>query len=425
MFGKYGNCSKGLHGESSMSSAGLSWFGDADVDIDMDWHLVDDCDVGKILLSFDIKERNEFPSKSVLKKYMHFIAIRGNFEFKVDRSNADFYVLSCIADGCTWMVHASMISGRDIWVIRNYVYLHTCSRDVVSNEHRRASSQFVGELLKHDFSLGINERARPRDVMALMCGKHGLVYPAAVEHGICIQHLLRNLIGRFKGLKVDGLFYRCVKIYQPEDFEYFMRQMESVRPEIWQNVYEVGKYPVLSLVESCSSLLQRWFYERRNQADENHTHLTARADCRLRDMEAAARPMDVHPIDVNDDEFPCSHAVTASWKRKLEPAEFAYVYFRNSYRETYNSVVYPLGDKSSWNVLEDLLNAGVRAPNNRCFAGRPRMERIPSVGEVRTQLRCSKCNNFGHNKCTCKNRVPSAKGAPSSKKMKSCRQRPN
>ena len=95
---------------------------------------------------------------------MHFIAIRGNFEFKVDRSNADFYVLSCIVDGCTWMVHASMISGRDIWVIRKYVSLHTCPRDVVSKEHRQASSQFVGELLKHDF----------RDVMALMCGKHGV-----------------------------------------------------------------------------------------------------------------------------------------------------------------------------------------------------------------------------------------------------------
>ncbi|GMN41456.1 hypothetical protein TIFTF001_010686 [Ficus carica] len=60
MFGKYGNCSKGLHGEFSMSGASLSWSGDANVDTDMDWHLVDDYDVGKIPLSFDIKERNEF-----------------------------------------------------------------------------------------------------------------------------------------------------------------------------------------------------------------------------------------------------------------------------------------------------------------------------------------------------------------------------
>lgn len=66
-----------------------------------------------------------------------------------------------------------------------------------------------------------------------------LVYPAS-EHEICIQHLLRNLIGRFKGLKVDGLFYRCTTTHRLEDFEYFMCQMESVRPEIWQYLYEVG-----------------------------------------------------------------------------------------------------------------------------------------------------------------------------------------
>lgn len=132
MFKKYGNCFKGLHGESSVSDAGLFWSGDADVDIAMDLHLVDDCDVGKILLSFDIKEINEFPSKSMLKKYMRLIAIRGNLEFKVDRSNADFYMLSCIVDGCTWMVRISRISGRDIWLVRKYVSQHTCRRDVLA-----------------------------------------------------------------------------------------------------------------------------------------------------------------------------------------------------------------------------------------------------------------------------------------------------
>ncbi|GMN66228.1 hypothetical protein TIFTF001_035291 [Ficus carica] len=132
-------------------------------------------------------------------------------------------------------------------------------------------------------------------------------------------------------------------------------------------------------------------------------------------MEAAACPMDVHPIDVNEydnvdervnnrvnlvkrtcnclvwqsDEFPCSHAVAAIWKQKLEPADFAYIYFKNRvYRETYNGVVYPLGDKSSWNVFEDFLNVDVPVSNNRRSAGRPRMERIPSIEEVRTQLRC-------------------------------------
>ncbi|GMN60209.1 hypothetical protein TIFTF001_029300 [Ficus carica] len=249
---------------------------------------------------------------------MHLIASRGNFEFKVDKYNVDFYVLSCIVDGCTWMVRASRISGRDIWVVRKYVSQHTCPRDVVSNEHHQASSQFVSELLKADFSLGINERARPRDAMALMCGKHGVEIS---YHGLCSYELdsQGRILYFFLSLatSLDGWrHYRPAisvdaKAYQPEDFEYFMRKMESVRPEIRQYLYEVG-----------------WFNEHRNQADKTSRHFTT---------------------------------------------------------------------------------------------GRPRMEMIPAVGEVHTQLRCSKCNNFGHNKHTCKNRVSSTMGSSSSKKMKSCR----
>lgn len=70
------------------------------------------------------------------------------------------------------MVRASRILGRDNWVVRKNVYQHNCPSDVVSNENHQVSSQFVGELLKEDFSLGINERACPRDVMSLMRGKH-------------------------------------------------------------------------------------------------------------------------------------------------------------------------------------------------------------------------------------------------------------
>ncbi|GMN58622.1 hypothetical protein TIFTF001_027725 [Ficus carica] len=285
-----------------------------------------------------------------------------------------------------------------------------------------------------------------------------LVYPAD-EHGICIQHLLRNLIGRFKGLKVDGLFYRCGKLIDLRILSISCIKWNLLRMRFGNTYLKLGmrsglehflrqrRYNVLTtnIYESMNAVLLE---AKKSQADETPTHLTARADRHLRDMEAATRPMNVHLIDVSEseivngrvnnmvnlikrtcsclvwqsDEFPCSHAVTAIWKRKLEPADFASVYFRNSvYRETYNAVVYLLGGKSNWNVFEDLLNANVPTPNNRCSAGRPRMERNPSAGEGRTQLRCSKCNNFNHNKRICKNLVPSAMGASFSKKIKSYR----
>lgn len=59
--------------------------------------------------------------------------------------------------------------------MRKYVYQRTCPRDIISNEHHQASSQFVGEILKGDISRVVYNRAHPKDVMALMalmCGKH-------------------------------------------------------------------------------------------------------------------------------------------------------------------------------------------------------------------------------------------------------------
>lgn len=117
------------------------------------------------------------------------------------------------------------------------------------------------------------------------------------------------------------------------------------------------------------------------------------------------------------DDFPCAHGVAAIWKKKLEPADFVSNYFNiNVYKATYNALVYPLGDKSSWIVDENILNVGVSPPNVKCPAGRPRKQRIPSAGEEVQKGKCSKCKMFGHNRRTCKNKVSSSLFLTSSSK---------
>lgn len=151
------------------------------------------------------------------------------------------------------------------------------------------------------------------------------IFPGAV-HGFCMQHLLRNLNARFKGVKLDALFYRCAKAYRIGDFEYYMRQMEAIRAGIrkylqdagfdkWARAYfprrrydvmttnisesmnaallEAREYPIVALIEYFRSLLQKWFYIRRNEADGTFTRLTPWAHNRLRDREGSARSMDV------------------------------------------------------------------------------------------------------------------------------------
>ena len=94
-----------------MAEVHLGLAGNVDIDAQMYWFLVEEyCDLGKVSLSFDdIKEGNQFQFNSVLKKCLHLVTIRGNFEFRVDRSNVNFYILDCTVDRCNWTMCGSRI----------------------------------------------------------------------------------------------------------------------------------------------------------------------------------------------------------------------------------------------------------------------------------------------------------------------------
>ncbi|XP_024029591.1 uncharacterized protein LOC112094003 [Morus notabilis] len=469
-----------------------------DIDVVMNNILIEDLDISKLPMSFDVNVGNQFMSKSVLKKLMHVIAIRRHFEFKSERSNNSFYVLVCKNKNCTWKMRVAKVSNGNVWAVKKYVKEHTCSLDVVSVEHRQANSRVVSEFLKGDFNIELADRLRPNDLRFIMHGKHGVeisyykaqmacryalasmrgsavesyasipflcnvfkeknpgsvisyeldndgrfkyffvclgasingwrhykpvisvdgtflknefsgtlllyavldadnhIFPLGfaivdsetdsswewfferlkeaigtreelvivydrkssilkavdkvfsdASHGFCMQHLLRNLNSNFKGVHVVAIFYRCAKANRKEDFGYFMRQLEAVRPAIRNYLLQVGvekEYPIEALIEHFRSLLQRWFYERRNKVDQTFTYLTKHANKCLRDKEKIAR---------------C---------------------FYGSKEE----VVLPLGFKRG--------------------AGRPRKQRILSSGEQeKRSVKCSRCKQVGHNRRTCSN----------------------
>ena len=57
------------------------------------------------------------------------------------------------------------------------------------------------------------------------------MFSVAVD-GICTQHLLENVISRFKTTHIDGIFYRYAKAYKRDKFEYYMHLIEAIRPSI-------------------------------------------------------------------------------------------------------------------------------------------------------------------------------------------------
>ena len=101
------------------------------------------------------------------------------------------------------------------------------------------------------------------------------------------------------------------------------------------------------------------------------------------------------------DEFPCSHAIVAMWKKKLNPLSFVSPYYTREYFVvTYTGSLYPIEDKLRWNVPQELKDS-IEAPNIREKAGRPKKKRYKSGTEDLKNLHCGKCGRNGHNNRTC------------------------
>ncbi|XP_042512543.1 uncharacterized protein LOC122087456 [Macadamia integrifolia] len=107
--------------------------------------------------------------------------------------------------------------------------------------------------------------------------------------------------------------------------------------------------------------------------------------------------------------LPCSHAVAALKSCRKDVYDFSDKCFTVAkYRETYSQAINPVPDKSEWSkasegpVDED--NRLVRPPKFRRPPGRPEKKRlcIEDLNREKHTVHCSRCNQTGHYKTTCK-----------------------
>lgn len=74
----------------------------------------------------------------------------------------------------------------------------------------------------------------------------------------------------------------------------------------------------------------------------------------------------------------------------------------NAYAES----IHPVGNDVNWVIPPEVQEITVKPPRQRPPIGRPRKQRISSVGEEVVRHRCSRCHEHGHNHATCKNIIP-------------------
>ncbi|GMN74280.1 hypothetical protein TIFTF001_053135, partial [Ficus carica] len=172
-----------------------------------------------------------FENKKLLQYHLHHDAMSKHYQFKVKRSNSTLLHVICIDnEGCQWQLRATRMRGSEMFVVKRFDDVHTCSIEIVQGHHRQAKSLMIGECVKVKYLDPTNTLYKPAEIMRDMQDEFGVsfnylrawrgkeaalnrlrgddaesykvnhVYPDAA-FGICVQHLAANLKARYKDFK--------------------------------------------------------------------------------------------------------------------------------------------------------------------------------------------------------------------------------
>ncbi|GMN68945.1 hypothetical protein TIFTF001_037993 [Ficus carica] len=78
-----------------------------------------------------------FQHKKLLQYHLHHDAMSKHYQFKVKRSNSTLLHVICIDnEACPWQLRATRMRGSELFVVKRYDDVHTCSIEIVQGHHR-------------------------------------------------------------------------------------------------------------------------------------------------------------------------------------------------------------------------------------------------------------------------------------------------
>ncbi|XP_018459874.1 uncharacterized protein LOC108830788 [Raphanus sativus] len=267
----------------------------------------------------------------------------------------------------------------------------------------------------------------------------GTVYRQST-HGICIHHLLANVVKSFKGKGWTALVEQASKAYRYSEFQERMTEIFDMSPELGRYLQEADvrkwsrslfpssryhirttnpaesinsllriprEYPVIPLLDSIREFMTRWFYERHLLSSKHLDLLTVKVEKKIDRRIVKAKGFQVYKIDnfrslVKGDIYECHvdlenrtcacgkydiekilcrHAIPAIYSRGREVHSFTDVLYttatwRTSYSESINPIAVP---QSEWNVPTEVDLAKLLPPESRKSVGRPVKRRYETV----------------------------------------------
>ncbi|XP_022895202.1 uncharacterized protein LOC111409380 [Olea europaea var. sylvestris] len=256
------------------------------------------------------------------------------------------------------------------------------------------------------------------------------------HHGACIWHMEKNLIARYSSSNVIFFFKRAALAYRISKFDQFMTQIRIIRPSMasylertgistWSQAHFVGNrynvmtnniveslnsvlrrqrsFPITSLIKNITSLMQRWFYERKSASTKCSTTVTPKIDDELRKSFNVGNTCSCREFQMR--QIPCSHASRAACAKEKSLYDLCSPYYTTKYwRAAYNEVLHPVGRESDWVIPQSIRFVEVLPSNIRRAPGRPPTQRQQSRTERSTLRRkYGRYGGSGHNRQTCQN----------------------
>lgn len=114
--------------------------------------------------SGELETRQLFSSKKELRAKLSMLAIRENFNFKVQRSTTKLFVAGCTEENCKWILRAVKVRDSTSFQIRKFVKDHSCLTETRDKEHRHANSWLIGQLIKSKCQ-GMNRTYKPKEII--------------------------------------------------------------------------------------------------------------------------------------------------------------------------------------------------------------------------------------------------------------------
>ncbi|XP_022893122.1 uncharacterized protein LOC111407708 [Olea europaea var. sylvestris] len=301
----------------------------------------------------------------------------------LDRFKYCFMALGVSIAGCKYCRPIIVVDGTYLNGHYRGTLFTACTQDannnifilafgIGDNENNKSWRWFL-EMLKRAYG--------SRDGLCIVSDRHSsirnaieFVYSEAM-HGIFSYHLLKNLKTHCakSGHNVTHAFNSAIRAYTLNvGYEKWSRlhmptnRYSTMTSNIVESVNAVAKvaknYPIRALLESLS--------------------------CRMFQV----------------DQLPCPHALTVIATLKRNVYDFCSVYYtRYAYLNTYKETVFPIGNKTEWNLPEDVSNRVVLAPDQKRSSGRPTEKRKKSAYERSQVVKCGRFGESSHNRQTCRN----------------------